>query len=739
MTCLAAALGAALSMLGQLPAAGSEAAAVPLRDLDSHCPFTPPADRATWLRRAADLRDQLRVACGLWPMPTLEPLRPQIRGRIPLDGYAVEKVSFESLPGLFVTGNLYRPDPLPPGRRLPAVLCPHGHWPDGRFQDVPRAEVVEQLASGAEAFESAARNPIQARCVQLARMGCVVFQWDMLGYCDSVQISLDRAHRFASQPAETEVTEDGWLLYSPQAESHAQSVLGLQTLATLRSVDFVLTLPEVDPARVGITGASGGGTQSFIAAAIDPRIAAAFPAVMVSTGMQGGCTCENACGLRIGTGNVELAALIAPRPLGLTAADDWTRTMPEDGFPELVRVFELLGAGGRTTLHAALQFGHNYNHDARTAMYAWMNRNFAIGFDEPVRERDFRWLGRDDLTVWDADHPAPPGGPEFERRLLQRFRDDVTAQLERLVAAGDGNEYRRVVGTGWKSVFGLTAVAIEPATAVEAGGTVTFTSPSEGEWSARLVDAEAEVDPAAVTIACPARQGQPARRYALTLSGQAWGEGGPLASDASQPLVANPRLAAAYTYGYNLPLAARRARQVAATLAWLHAREPDAVLTVSGRGEAAGLAAGGCFCRARAEPEVASRLDLRIDPAGFRFGAAASIRAAGFLPAAARYLDLPGLVGCLPLTAAVQGDDSADFERFTRLTAAPGLPDGAALDAGHSILSRHLAAGRSLTAARDVMDVDDVIPAMNRSAEEPAGYEDRHRRLLGLLETRLRP
>ena len=239
---------ASVSLLACIALAESgpgEAVVGPLRDLDSHCPFEPPATADAWARRADTLRDQVRVSLGLWPMPALAPLAADVRGRITLDGYAVEKVTFESLPGLVVTGNLYRPDPLPPGRKVPAVLCPHGHWPNGRFQDVPAKEVAEALANGGERFEAAARNPIQARCVQLARMGCVVFQWDMLGYCDSTQISLERVHRFATQDPATEVTPDGWLLFSPLAEAHCQSVMGLQALIALRSVDFVLSLPEV--------------------------------------------------------------------------------------------------------------------------------------------------------------------------------------------------------------------------------------------------------------------------------------------------------------------------------------------------------------------------------------------------------------------------------------------------------------------------------------------------------------
>ena len=647
----------------------------PLRDLDSHCPFEPPTTVDAWKQRAESLRDQVRVSLGLWPMPTLPPLAPQVRGRVVLDGYAVEKVTFESLPGLIVTGNLYRPDPLPPGRTVPAVLCPHGHWPNGRFQDVPAKEVAVALTTGGERFEAAARNPIQARCVQLARMGCVVFQWDMLGYCDSTQISLERVHRFAAQDPATEVTADGWLLFSPLAEAHCQSVMGLQSLITLRSVDFVLSLPEVDPARIGITGASGGGTQSFVAAAIDPRIAVAFPAVMVGTGMQGGCTCENACGLRIGTGNVELAALIAPRPLGLTAADDWTRAMPEDGFPQLQRVYEMLDAADRTMLEAALQFGHNYNVVGRTAMYGWMNRHFALGLPTPVLERDFSRLGEEQLTVWNHEHPAPAGGLDFERRLLREYRDLVANEIDRLVAAGDAERYRDIVGTGWKVVLGLTAADILPATATPAGDEVwDFGSPSDGTWTLRCLSARGAAAPgkAAVTITCTPPDGAAPVRYAPALAGQTWDHDGAWVSAASQPLVANPRLAAPYTYCYNLPLVARRARQLAATLAWLRIRHPGALIEVHGHGEAAGLAAAGVFCAVCSAPERATDLRLAIDPAGFRFASAESIRAAHFLPGSARFLDVPGLVGCLPVATAVSGADTVDFEHFGRLIAAHG-------------------------------------------------------------------
>ena len=92
-----------------------------------------------------------------------------------------------------------------------------------------------------------------------------------------------------------------------------------------------------------VTGASGGGTQTFMLGAVDDRPAVAFPAVMVSTAMQGGCICENCSYLRIGTGNVEIAGLFAPKPLAMSAANDWTIEIEKKGLPELKQLYHTLG------------------------------------------------------------------------------------------------------------------------------------------------------------------------------------------------------------------------------------------------------------------------------------------------------------------------------------------------------------------------------------------------------------
>ncbi|MGE3308735.1 MAG: hypothetical protein AB7O66_02105, partial [Limisphaerales bacterium] len=252
----------------------------PPKDLDGYFPMEVPATLDAWERRAERVRRQVLVSQGLWPMPVKGPLEPVIHGKRDQGDYTVEKVYFESAPGFFVTGSLYRPK----GRtgRLPGVLCPHGHWENGRFMDQGEAAVRREIAAGAERFEQGGRSPLQARCVTLARMGCVVFHYDMIGYADSRQLSMALVHGFAKQRPEAN-DPVRWGFFSPQAEARFQSVMGLQTWNSIRALDFLEALPDVDAKRIAVTGASGGGTQTFVLCGIDPRPAVAFPAVMVST------------------------------------------------------------------------------------------------------------------------------------------------------------------------------------------------------------------------------------------------------------------------------------------------------------------------------------------------------------------------------------------------------------------------------------------------------------------------
>jgi dienelactone hydrolase len=392
--------------------------------------LVPPATRAAWEARRRAVREQVLVATGLWPLPPRTPLDPVIHGKIDRDGYTVEKVFFASLPGHYVSGNLYRPK----GKKgpLPAVLSPHGHWQNGRFYEAPEAAAREQIRQRAEKTLEGARYPLQARCAQLARMGCVVFHYDMVGYADSTAIG----HRTGFTDAE--------------AELRLQSFMGLQTWNSTRALDFLLGLPDVDPTRVGVTGASGGGTQTFILCAADDRPAAAFPAVMVSTEMQGGCVCENCSYLRQGTGNIELAGLFAPKPLGMTGAHDWTLHIEERGLPELKKLYQLYGAEDRVMTRCFPQFEHNYNQVSREVMYNWFNKHLKLGQPEPVVERPFLPVPPRDLSVYDSEHPRPKDTADAAgvRRYLSATSDkQVEALRPGPRFARSLEEYRRVLGT----------------------------------------------------------------------------------------------------------------------------------------------------------------------------------------------------------------------------------------------------------------------------------------------------
>ncbi|MFV1967725.1 MAG: hypothetical protein ACC628_20025, partial [Pirellulaceae bacterium] len=141
----------------------------PLRDLNGYFPFAVPQSREAWGERSEQVRRQILVSLGLWPLPTKCPLQPVIHGRVDRDDFTVERVYFQSAPGFYVTGSLYRPKNAT-GKR-PGVLCPHGHWANGRFYDAGENKTREQIEKKAELFEEGGRSPLQSRCVQLARMG----------------------------------------------------------------------------------------------------------------------------------------------------------------------------------------------------------------------------------------------------------------------------------------------------------------------------------------------------------------------------------------------------------------------------------------------------------------------------------------------------------------------------------------------------------------------------------------
>jgi dienelactone hydrolase len=631
------------------------------KNLNGYFPFTPSESPQQWASRAEQVRRQVLIGNGLWPMPTKTPVNAVVHGKIDRQDYTVERVYLESFPGHFVTGSLYRPKGK--SGRLPCVLCPHGHWPDGRFFDHGPEKIKQEIAAGAEKFESG-RYPLQARCVQLARMGCIVFHYDMLGYADSVQLE----HRPGSR--ESMNAPENWGFFSPQAELRLQSMMGLQTYNSIRALDWLCELPDVDPAHIGVTGASGGGTQTFILCAVDPRPTVQFPAVMVSTAMQGGCTCENCNYLRVESGNIELAALFAPKPLAMSAANDWTKEIATKGLPELKQHYAMMGAP-QNVMAQYFDFPHNYNYVSRALMYGWFNRHLKLGQAEPVVERDFDPLSRDELTVWDESHPKPPSGDDYERSLLAVMNADSHRQLAALTPtnAEKLEEFRDIVGGAFDTMIGRRlppagAVKHEHTAMHDRGDYVEFLgllrNVSAGEelpsvvlhpkkWNKQVVvwvtdegkqdlyDTSGALRPAITALLS---QGTSVIAADLLHQGEFLADGKPLEQTT---LVRSGRDAwaayAGYTFGYNRALLAQRVHDILAMISYAkhHPLKPERI-HLAGFGKAGVLAAA-------AAVQAMEAIDrLAIDTGGFRFENLTEIDDPHFLPGAVKYGDLPALL-----------------------------------------------------------------------------------------------
>jgi len=698
-------------LLSVAPFAGAraeDARLSPPKDLDGYFPFTPPATLDAWKERAAEVRRRVLVSQGLWPMPTKTPLEPSIHGTISKGpdatgnegtrGYSVSNVSFQSAPGLFVTGNLYRPLGLKEGEKVPAVLFAHGHWQNARHADQDAAATRKEIANGEERFEEGGRSRFQSLCVQLARMGCVVWQWDMLSDSDAVQFSREVVHGFAKQRPEMN-TKSNWGLYSPQAESHLQSIMGLQTLNGIRGVDFVLSLPEVDPARIAITGASGGGTQTMLVAAVDDRVDLSGPMVMVSTAMQGGCTCENASLLRVGTGNVEFAALFAPKPQIMNTADDWTKELATKGFPDLQSLYGLYGAKDAVAIKRGEHFPHNYNAVTRSAFYTFVNKHFGLGFPEPVIERDYEVVEPARLKVWDAAHPAPKAAdPDFERDLLAKLSADSLATVKAAAATKEG--LRDVLTPAWETVVGRTVASAGDARwdlgpKSESGGVVRMAGKlvtTSGEevpvvwlhpktWNGKVVVWLDDGGTGALEDGGKPTASVQKLLAAGTTVVAADLFAAPTAEDGRQRVVKNPREAAAYTFGYNPTLFASRVHDVLTLVRFLRtakvgdhpAPKSVALVALGSRGPI------GAVARAAAGDAI----DMAaIDTRGFRFADVLDYRAAGFLPGAGKYLDLPGaLAAAAPRRLWLAGEATVP-EVLAAATKATGAPESVTLFEG---------------------------------------------------------
>lgn len=298
-----------------------------LKDLFGHF-----SDKASWEARKDSLRKEMYTALKLSPLPVNPKSKPIVTAKRVYDGYTVQNVAIETLPGVYVCGSLYMP--LKAKGKMPVVLDPDGHFGDGRY-----------------------RADCQYRCATQARMGCIAFSYDLFAWGESALQFKPQDHRRAL----------------------AQSI---QALNSIRILDWLLTLKNADASRVAITGGSGGGSQTMLITALDKRITLSMPVVMMSSIHCGGCPCESGMGVQLcgnGTNNVEIAAMAAPRPqLVVSDGKDWTRNVPTIEYPYLQKVYGYYGKTADVENAHFPKEGHDYGKNKRQPTYKFLAKHFNL-------------------------------------------------------------------------------------------------------------------------------------------------------------------------------------------------------------------------------------------------------------------------------------------------------------------------------------------------------------------------
>lgn len=410
------AFGVAMSLWSAV--AGAQARSNEIRDArnrniphtDTHFTMSRYESLSVWEARRAQLKQQILSAAGLLPMPEKTPLHAQVFGRIERKehGFSIEKVLLETMPGYYVGGNLYRP--LASGKQYPAVLLAHGHHQYGRIEHQHR---LHWTVRGEEGQRRENRYPDQVAwaaplfspptmAMNLAMQGYVVMSWDMVGYNDTIQTP----HTFGGD------REKLWS-FGP---------LGLQLWNATRVLDFVQSLEDVDATQIAMTGASGGGSQTFLLAALDERIKVSAPVVMVGGIMQGGSACENAPGLRLETYNTELAALMAPRPMLLVGSpvDQSRHTLTED-YPAVRSVYALYGKE-KNVEATIIDAPHNYNRFSREAVYRFFAKHFnPVNAKGDISERPIR-LGAPNTLLVLHNRTLPANAVSYDELFAQWVR-----------------------------------------------------------------------------------------------------------------------------------------------------------------------------------------------------------------------------------------------------------------------------------------------------------------------------
>ncbi len=389
-----------------------------IKTLKTDQDFRAPNSVGEWEERRQQLKTKILVSTGLLPFPEIGDLHVEVYEKKVHPDYTVEKVLLRTYPGYYATGNLYRP--IQTGaeiKKYPGILCPHGHWGEGRLEDSDRASVPR-------------------RAISFAKQGYVCFAYDMVGYADNRELL---PHNVGGK------REELWGISS----------VGLQTLASLRSLDFLQSLEDVDPEKIGCTGASGGGTQTFLLCGIEDRVKVAAPVNMISSTMQGGCHCENGPGLRLDTNNMEIGAMMAPRPLMMVSASgDWTKKTPQKEFPAVRSVYWLYGVPQRVEEHQE-DAGHNYNMASRNVVYDHFRRFFypTRPPQDFVEDPDFVIDATGDLKVFSRrDKPSDvlEAEPLFAS-LRQRFEGQLWKTLNE-----DKEKFEETYGVSYRVTLAVS-------------------------------------------------------------------------------------------------------------------------------------------------------------------------------------------------------------------------------------------------------------------------------------------
>ncbi len=368
------------------------------------------------LRRGGGTRGAMFAAMGPFPDRPCD-LDAKVVGVLKRDGYRIEKLLFQSRPDVWVTAHAFVPSPLPlsPGGergegatgKVPAVLAVHGHWPWAR------------------------RDPVvQARCLGLVKLGFFVLALDAFGAGER-------------HPTPGQGTYHGALLGASLWPA-GQTLLGMQVYDNRRAVDYLLTRPEVDGDRLGVTGASGGGNQTMYAGALDERFKAVVPVCSVGNYqayLQAACcVCEVLPGALRFTEEGDVLGLVAPRALMVVNAtmDSFQFSVTEaDRSLERARaIFKLYDATNRV-VHPTFESPHAYNQAMREAMYGWMTRWLkGEGDGKPIPEPKHEVEKVEDLACYEEGKrpasfvfPCTYAGREA-KRLLAAYNGHVRDHRE---------------------------------------------------------------------------------------------------------------------------------------------------------------------------------------------------------------------------------------------------------------------------------------------------------------------